>query len=74
MDYDTKKFTMIVFSKRVTTSGTAQDYQIIDFWYVGNDEAYMDVLNLQKKINGGESNYDERRIRQELDRISSKYD
>jgi hypothetical protein len=34
----------------------------------------MDVLNLQRKINRGESNYDERRIRQELDRISSKYD
>ena len=65
---------MIIFSKRVMTSGTAQDYQIIDCWYVGNDEAYMDVLNLQKKINRGESNYDERRIRQELDRISSKYD
>jgi hypothetical protein len=65
---------MIIFSKRVMTSGTAQDYQIIDCWYVGNDEAYMDVLNLQRKINRGESNYDERRIRQELDRISSKYD
>ena len=65
---------MIVFSKRVMTSGTAQDYQIIDCWYVGNDEVYVDVLNLQKKINRGENNYDERRIRQEIDRISNKYD
>ncbi len=65
---------MIIFSKRVMTGGVAQDYQIIDCWYIGNDEAYMDVLNLQKKINKGGNNYDERRIRQELDKISSKYD
>ena len=56
------------------TGGTAQEYQIIDCWYVGNDEACSDVLDLQKIINKGGGNYDEKRIRQELDKISSKYD
>ena len=45
------------------TGGTAQDYQIIDCWYVGNDEACSDVLDLQKIINKGGGNYDEKRIR-----------
>ena len=65
---------IILYSKKVRTSGTANDYQIIDYWFADTDNVYDEVKKLQSTIDKSGGHYGERKIRQKLDEISGYYD